>query len=555
MANDSGVGKYRGAERRVESAQHQQGEFRSPFEIDADRVLYAPEFRRLSGVTQVISPQDDYVFHDRLTHSLKVAQVAERLAQLLAQKFSADKGISYAEVEEDFLNPRVCYVAGLCHDIGHPPFGHAAESELQEVLRTALGISGTRQRAILTDSFEGNAQSFRIVSRLSFRKAEHRNEISEEGLNLTFRSLAAISKYPWMHGENPDNPKTFQKWGFYSTEKWYYDQLLDHRLFHNPAGDQNAGPEPGRRSIEAEIMDWADDIAYAVHDLEDFYKSGRIPLHRLSYSGGSAESREEFTIQLELEGEPMDDDSFTQDHSTGESVSADEATFDAPAGRSVRDSLVRDADWEELLPFAVDKINRLSKETGEQFTVDELWQLVRESVASDFPKAPFSGSRASHAEIQSFASAMIRKLQDACSVDGDTPESLHLRVEPIGRVIAEFLKSITKFYVIHDANLEAVQRGQRRVVRDIYENLFAMSIDVYSHDRRVANRRLPPRLVEYLDNTFSDGSQDNFGSKEARVARAVVDFVCTLTDKQAALLHQRLTGDAVRPLSQYWLSL
>ncbi|WP_136709612.1 dGTP triphosphohydrolase [Agromyces sp. H66] len=565
---------HRGAQRRVEKTQPEDGEFRSPFEIDADRVLYAPEFRRLSGVTQVISPQDDYVFHDRLTHSLKVAQVAERLAQLLAEKFAKLKGISREEVENSYLNPKVCYVAGLCHDIGHPPFGHAAESELQSLLRSAVGFPGVGKRPILPDSFEGNAQSFRIVSRLSFRKAEHREPgmASEEGLNLTFRSLAAISKYPWMHGENPQNPKTSQKWGFYSTEKWYYDELVSARLFHNAAGSEGAEREPGRRSVEAEIMDWADDIAYAVHDLEDFYKSGRIPLHRLRYSGSVDTTPSESVIQRELQAgdgtlKPSDavlmaDDELSDDDGaerrnldSGERVETPSPDTAPILAEAPPDSLFRDLDWNELLPFAAEKINRLSDETKLSFTVDELWDLVRETVVSNFPTAPFNGSRSSHAEIQSFASAMIRQLQDACEVVGLSPETLHLKVDPIGRIVAEFLKSITKFYVINDANLEAVQRGQRRVIRDIYENLFAMALGIYTPSRSVNNRRLPPRLVEYLDKTFSDGSADNYGGKEAAVARAIVDFICTLTDKQAALLHQRLTGDAVRPLSQYWLSI
>ena len=185
------------------SVSREDRHWRHDFEVDADRVLYSPEFRRLAGVTQVISPQEDYVFHDRLTHSLKVAQTAERLAQRLIDDYSAGDGVVRAQVEEA-ISPRVCYVAGLCHDLGHPPFGHVAETQLQiELGKIEKNTAeGKTEKVNLRDSFEGNAQSFRIVSRLSLRKTQTTDpdgpdDAVEQGLNLTWRSLAAISKYPW----------------------------------------------------------------------------------------------------------------------------------------------------------------------------------------------------------------------------------------------------------------------------------------------------------------------------------------------------------------------
>src|SRR6185437_9586804 len=204
-----------------------------------DRVLYSSSFRRLAEVTQVVSANSGYVFHNRLTHSLQVAQVGRRLAEKLNKKFPDSKCV---------VDPDVVETACMAHDLGHPPFGHAAEKTLNSLTENIGG-------------FEGNAQSFRIVTQLASRSRKY------PGLDLTRATLAAILKYPWLRGGNPDNPK---KWGAYESERSDFDfaaELL---------------PAPNHRTIEAEIMDWADDITYSVHDLEDFFRAGRMPLHLLA---------------------------------------------------------------------------------------------------------------------------------------------------------------------------------------------------------------------------------------------------------------------------------
>lgn len=219
---------------------------REPGQRDHDRILYSSAFRRLSGVTQVVIPRGEpYLFHNRLTHSLKVAQVGRRIAEALLYK---------AEVAQDECDPDVVEAACLAHDLGHPPFGHVAEWQLCEsVLRKAPDSSG----------FEGNAQTFRILTRLAARKQ------GIPGLDLCRATLAATIKYPWPRGGNPDLP---DKWGFYEEDREDFEWAL--------------AEVGGAKTLEAELMDWADDIAYAVHDLEDFYRAGFIPLERLA-SGDS----------------------------------------------------------------------------------------------------------------------------------------------------------------------------------------------------------------------------------------------------------------------------
>jgi dGTPase len=206
-------------------------------------VLYTSAFRRLAQVTQVVGADTGHVFHNRLTHSLQVAQVWRRLAERLIS-------LHAAELEESTgLDPDVVEAACLAHDMGHPPFGHIAEEELNELAEEDI------------DGFEGNAQSFRIVTQLSQHSPLHR------GLDLTRATLAAILKYPWLRGENQGKLK---KWGAYGSAQKDFDFARE--LVGGTA----------ERTIEAQLMDWSDDITYSAHDLDDFYRAGKIPLHLLA---------------------------------------------------------------------------------------------------------------------------------------------------------------------------------------------------------------------------------------------------------------------------------
>jgi dGTPase len=222
------------------------GDRRSSFQIDRDRILYSSAFRRLAQVTQVVTAQEGHVFHNRLTHSLKVGQVARRLAERLLAK----QPIIAEEVGG--IDPDVVEAAALAHDLGHPPFGHTAEEELDEC---AIKHG-------LADGFEGNAQSFRILTRLAIHRVDY------YGLNLTRATLNAVLKYPWLRDINNPQSQKFRKYSVYNLDREAF-------LFTRDEGDLS-------QTIEASIMDIADDITYSVHDLEDFYLAGLIPLELLA---------------------------------------------------------------------------------------------------------------------------------------------------------------------------------------------------------------------------------------------------------------------------------
>jgi dGTPase len=419
---------------------------RNQYARDRDRISHTSAFRRLAGVTQVVSSAEDpHIFHNRQSHTIETAQIARRLAeQLLSRQGDLARRLG--------CHPEVADAAALAHDLGHPPFGHLGEETLDEVL--------TRDFQVL-EGFEGNAQTFRIVTKLAVVKKRY------PGLDLTRATLDAILKYP----RPPEivGGKKSQKFGAYGSEA---AELNWARELHDR--------DDREKSLEAEIMDWADDIAYAVHDVEDFYRAGLIPLDRI----------------------------------------------------------LRDHD-EELERFFVSVFERWKREeVRSDFEEDELrfyfTRLVKVLRAQPDKLERYEGTLEQRAALRSLKSLLIERFANAIKVrepDDESGRCVEIRHEAMLEVT--MLKQLTWQYVIRNPALATQQHGQRRIIREL--------MHVFRDSAKSRDRSLLPRYaIASLDQQLESAADE--GERQMILARVVTDLVGGLTEKQALSMYTRLTG-------------
>jgi dGTPase len=488
----------------------------SPFRIDRDRIAGSPFFARLGGVTQVVSASGSGLLHNRLTHSIKVAQVARAIAERLCR----DPGDATLLHELGGCDPDVAEAAALAHDLGHPPFGHLGEQVLDRL---------ARHRFALADGFEGNAQSFRIVT------TTDTGGPSAVGLDLTAAVRAAMLKYPWTRLHHPDPHPRFlplpprgaaeppeapgtgsAKFSAYVTE---LDDLEQARApFEGHLDDW-------QQTVEASVMDTADDIAYAIHDLQDFHRIGVL---------------QHAPVAAELGQWQTEDVTWLSD----EDVLAEQRM----PGRSL-----------ELL-------RRKLHEKDEWIVNDDAFAAavarVQAELADELLATPFDGSVEAEQAVARFSARWTARLvEGVTAVRTPTTRSGHVLLASEQWHEVQVLKFVHRRFVLLRPDLALHQRGQARLLTKLVE-----ALDQWLADRFEADR-LPRRLHDLVE--LASAEYEALARSEPGVlvgatgeapqgmdevhalarGRAVIDFVASLTDKQAVALMDALSGRSGQPWS------
>jgi len=234
-------------------------DYRNAFQIDRDRIIHAHAFRKLQSKTQVFLSGEYDFYRTRLTHSMEVAQIGRSICHFLRHEGGPLKDDFY--IDSDLVEA-VC----LAHDLGHPPFGHSGERTLQELMAPWGG-------------FEGNAQTLHLLTATMYQ-----NESGVRGMAPTRALLDGVLKYKKLYSEFRPPP----------TNHFLYDPQAPARDFvlaqEKIPADLHAGEKLNAfKSIECQIMDWADDAAYSVNDIVDGVKAGFLTIERIeAWAAGEA---------------------------------------------------------------------------------------------------------------------------------------------------------------------------------------------------------------------------------------------------------------------------
>jgi dGTPase len=401
---------------------------RSPFQRDRARVLHSSALRRLAAKTQVVEVGQADFPRTRLTHSLECAQIGRELGAALG------------------ADPDLVEAACLAHDLGHPPFGHNGEYALDKI---AAGCGG----------FEGNAQSLRLLTRLEAK-------VEGAGLNLTRATLDATLKYPWLASQS-DGPK----YGCYDEDAEIFGWIRQ-------------GAPPGQPGLEAQVMDWADDVAYSVHDLEDGLHSGLITLEKLHSSD------ERFAVVSVT----------AHDYCRPGSVTEAELT-------EIFDRLLALDFWPRSFdagPHTAAAVKNLTSELIGRFCV----AAERATMSPELEALPDKGDD----PLATPAAHRARRT-------GAVRYAKNLEVPRQQRLECALLKGVTAHYVMGRAGAKASQERERAVLTELAEALASG-----------APAALDPMFRPSYESAASDAAR----------LRVIVDQVASLTDTSALAWHARL---------------
>ncbi len=382
---------------------------RSTFEIDRSRIIHSSSFRRLQAKTQVFSPGEGDFFRTRLTHSLEVAQIGKGLALRLGAA------------------PDLIEAICLAHDLGHAPFGHAGGKALHDKMKDRGG-------------FEANAQNIRLVCYREKRRADY------DGLNLTRATLDGILKYKIPYDAEGD------------IGKFFYDETICKQAVEWAAAD--SFPDFHTQSFECQIMDWADEVAYAIHDFEDSLHSG-----------------------------------FTSN-----------ATFH------------ENDTYSALSPLVMEKLSKLGFEVHES-TIESQW-LELQTTVGRYLSMPDSNARIRRANRKNLTSTLISRMIRNVSrreIQGATTDRYRYRLMvPIDtRTTQLLLNNLVDHKIMKSAGVQTLELKGRRFIESLFDILIAKPEEMFPDDWRIEVRecRQDEQAIARLACDYISGMTDTFAEK------------------------------------------
>lgn len=394
--------------------------------------------------------------------------------------------------------------AASAHDLGHPPFGHLGEQTLDRLARDRFGLE---------EGFEGNAQTFRILTRLD----EH--DRPGAGLNLTAAVRAAVLKYPWIRAEGakwrqgPSTPRGLAPHHGGAGARKFSAYVLDAEGLNE---SRSAFPaiKPLIQTVECSVMDIADDVAYSLHDLDDFYRADL-----LNQAAVSAEFRTWSAKRAEFAAKSEEELAKNQ-RAPGHSLEAFR-----------RRLISRDA-WIAADDAFGESVDRVTREV-----IDGLLSV------------PFDGSLAADRSLTVFMSTWIARLQRSLVVTAEPHvRSGHVHLASDAWHDVAVLKFLHERFVLHRPDLAVYQRGQARVIERLVDSFAAWLDDEHEV------RRAPRRLLDLVDVATADYERvvanapqllptTNLDELRALAqGRGIIDYVASLTDAQATQLSGLFTG-------------